>query len=64
MISELEVKERIDTLETQLRINETLFEAYTDVYTKRRITQLVFNIESQLQALYYVLGQEYTYKHL
>lgn len=62
--SENEIRERIKELESILHHEETMF--YDETYSrfKNDILMRAFNIESQLSALHYVLGEEYKYKHL
>lgn len=69
MLSEKEVRERIKYLEALLTDNEELYSlSNTDSYTgneiRRKILMKCYNIESQLDALYYVLGKKYIYKHM
>lgn len=69
MISEDEVRKRIKELEVQLTSNEEMYslsntDSYTDNEIRRRILMKCYNIESQLDALYYVLGKQYLYKHM
>ena len=51
-----------------LDANEELFDSlnsynYYENETKRNIMWQCYNIESQLEALYYVLGKKYVYRH-
>ena len=64
MISEEEIRECISNLEKKLKENETLFATSEDIFLKRKLLTNSFNIESQLYAFYYVLGEKYVYKHL
>ena len=69
MLSETEVRERIEYLEVLLTNNEELYslsntDSYTDNEIRRKILMKCYNIESQLDALYYVLGKKYIYKHM
>jgi len=61
MKTEAEIRERIHELENLLRRNEILHREMPAF--RQRILLESFNIESQLYALYYVLGEEYEYKH-
>ena len=68
MISEDKIKERINELESILDSNEELFHSlnsynYYENETKRNILFQCHSIESQLEALYYVLGKQYVYRH-
>lgn len=62
--SEEEIRECISNLEKKLKENENLFAATEDIFLKQRLLTNSFNIESQLYAFYYVLGERYEYKHL
>ena len=69
MLSEKEVRERIEYLEVTLINNEELYslsntDSYTDYEVRRKILMKCYNIESQLDALYYVLGEKYIYRHM
>jgi hypothetical protein len=61
---ENEIRERINELNTELRHNEEAYPSIRDPFIKNRILMQSFNIESQLYALHYVLGEEYVYKHI
>lgn len=68
MISENKVRERIKQLEDELKSNEERYyslnpNSYTENEIRRNILMKCYNIESQLDALYYVLGEKYFYKH-
>ena len=68
MISEDKIKGRINELESILDSNEELFHSlnsynYYENEIKRNILWKCYNIESQLEALYYVLGKQYVYRH-
>ena len=68
MISEDKIKGRINELESILDSNEKLFYSlnsynYYENEIKRNILWKCYNIESQLEALYYVLGKQYVYRH-
>ena len=69
MIGEDKIKGRINELEYILDSNEELFHSlsrynYYENETKRNILFQCHNsIESQLEALYYVLGKQYVYRH-
>lgn len=68
MISEDKIKKRIKKLESILGDNERIFHSlnsdnYYENETKRNILWKCYNIESQLEALYYVLGKQYVYKY-
>jgi hypothetical protein len=62
MLSENEILERIKELEKQLKLCEELY-ATGNIYNQNRALTTAFNVESQLDALYYVLGKKYVYKH-
>lgn len=65
MKSEAEIREYIEQLEKNLKINEELYpKLCNDYFCGPRLLRQSYNIESQLYALYYVLGIEYKYKHL
>lgn len=63
VLNESEIRNRIEELETKLKANEELYKTATYPYDKR-ILMNSYNIESQLDALHYVLGEKYTYKHM
>ena len=68
MIGEDKIKGRINELESILDSNEKLFYSlnsynYYENEIKRNILWKCYNIESQLEALYYVLGKQYVYRH-
>lgn len=68
MISKDEIKERINELESMLDTNEEFYHSlnsddYCENKTKIRILWKCYNIESQLEALYYVLGKQYVYRY-
>lgn len=63
VMNECYIRKRIAELEDLLKTNEILYRADAPL-TSRKILMQSFNIESQLQALHYVLGEEYKYKHL
>ena len=68
MIGEDKIKGRINELESILDSNEELFHSlnsynYYENEIKRNILWKCYNIESQLEALYYVLGKQYAYRH-
>ena len=68
MISEDKIKERINELESLLDANEELFHSlnsdnYYENETKINILWKCYKIESQLEALYYVLGKYYVYRY-
>jgi len=62
MLSENEIIERIEELEKQLKLAELLYKS-ANVYDQNRALMAAFNVESQLDALYFVLGKKYVYKH-
>jgi len=62
MLSENEILERIDELEKQLNLAEMLY-ATGNIYDQNRALMSAFNVESRLDALHYVLGKKYVYKH-
>lgn len=62
--SEEEIRNRIKELESNLKRNETIYGTFPDEFSNRRILIQSFNIESQLYALYDVLGEKYKYKHM
>lgn len=64
MLTEEQIKERIEYLETKLKENEESYKVTTDFFFKRRLLTQSLNIESQLDALYFVLGTNYVYKHM
>ena len=64
MLTEEQIKERIKYLEAKLKENEESYKVITDFYFKRRLLTQSLNIESQLDALYFVLGINYVYKHM
>ena len=64
MLTEEQIKQRIEYLETKLKENEESYRVMTDYYFKQRLLTQSFNIESQLDALYFVLGINYVYKHM
>ena len=64
MLTEEQIKERIEYLETKLKENEESYKLTTDFFFKQRLLTQSFNIESQLDALYFVLGINYVYKHM
>ena len=64
MLTEEQIKERIEYLETKLKENEESYKVITDLFFKRRLLTQSLNIESQLDALYFVLGINYVYKHM
>lgn len=64
MLTEEQIKERIEYLEAKLKENEESYKVITDFYFKRRLLTQSLNIESQLDALYFVLGINYVYKHM
>lgn len=62
--SENEIRIRIKELESKLRENEVIYPSLSnDIYAQNKMLMQSFNIESQLEALYYVLGEPYIYKH-
>lgn len=68
MISKDKIKKRINELESMLDTNEEIFyslnsDDYYENETKRNILWKCYNIESQLEALYYVLGKQYVYRY-
>ena len=62
--SESEIRKSIRSLEIKLQENETRFMSSTDIFLKNRLLMQSFNIESQLYALHFVLGETYKYKHM
>ena len=64
VIDENKIRERIKYLEDKLQENADLYPVLDDAFLKRRLTQQSFNIESQLYALHYVLGEDYEYKYM
>lgn len=64
VIYEEDIRDRINHLEHQLKDNVALYSIVSDDSLKRRLLMQSFNIESQLQGLYYTLGVEYKYKYL
>lgn len=64
MLTEEQIKERIEYLEAELKENEESYKVTTDFFFKRRLLTQSFNIESQLDALHFVLGINYEYKHM
>ena len=64
MLTEEQIKQRIEYLETKLKENEESYRVMTDFFFKQRLLTQSFNIESQLDALYFVLGINYVYKHM
>lgn len=62
MLTENEIVERIKELEIQLKLCEALY-ATGNIYNQNRALMAAFNVESQLDALHYVLGKKYVYKH-
>ena len=64
MLTEEQIKQRIEYLETKLKENEESYRVTTDFFFKQRLLTQSFNIESQLDALYFVLGINYVYKHM
>lgn len=62
MLSENEILERIKELEIQLKQCEALYET-RNIYNQNRALMAAFNVESQLDALHFVLGEKYVYKH-
>lgn len=68
MISKDKIKERINELESILDGNEKLFHSlnsdnYYENEIKINILMQCYNVESQLEALYYVLGKQYVYRY-
>ena len=68
MIGKDKIKERINELESMLDANEEIYHSlnsydYYENETKIKILWQCYNIESQLEALYYVLGKQYVYKY-
>ena len=64
VIYEEDIRNRINRLENQLKDNAALYSIVSDDNLKRQLLMQSFNIESQLQGLYYTLGLEYKYKYL
>ena len=62
--TESEIRLRIKELELKLQENENIYKLLSDEYLKRKMLMQSFNIESQLDALYFVLGESYAYKYL
>lgn len=62
IISENKIKERIEELEKQLKLAEELY-ATGNIYNQKRALMSAFNTESQLDALHFVLGKKYVYRH-
>ena len=62
VLSEIEIEKRIEELETQLKLAEILYTS-RNIYAQNRALMIAFNVESQLDALYFVLGKKYVYKH-
>lgn len=66
IIDECDIQKYIKELEELLKRNELLYanpQFQSDAF-KNRLLMQSFNIESQLYALHFVLGKEYTYKHM
>ena len=59
---EKEIRERIDYLNSRLQQNEEAYKT-ADIFVKDRLLVQSYNIESQLEALHFVLGERYVYKH-
>lgn len=64
VIYEEDIIKRISRLEHRLKDNVALYSIVSDDSLKRQLLMQSFNIESQLQGLYYTLGLEYKYKYL
>lgn len=63
VLQETEIRNRIAELESKLKQNEELYKTARCPDDMRILTHS-FNIESQLYALHWVLGEKYTYKHM
>lgn len=64
IISESEIRTRIKELESKLQENEDIYPSLShDLYAQNKMLVQSFKIESQLEALHYVLGESYIYKH-
>lgn len=64
VIYEEDIIKRISRLEHRLRDSVALYSIVSDDSLKRQLLMQSFNIESQLEGLYYTLGLEYKYKYL
>lgn len=62
MITEEEIRGRIKFLEERLQLVELMWYS-GNIYTRNRAIVSALNVESQLDALYFVLGEKYVYKH-
>lgn len=62
MLTENEIRDRIKFLEEGLQLVE--LGLYSEnIYRKNRALVSALNVESQLDALHFVLGEKYVYKH-
>ena len=64
IISEDKIRKRIEDLKERLQENADSYPSVEDPFFQKRLMMQSFNIESQLYALHYVLGEDYKYKYM